>query len=235
MTHNDFALAFTPKECHPNRPIISYQKLSNRPEPTEYWNFNDDNSFLLQWIISELAAYNYRNVVVSLYDTLGADARIFIINQTALQFIICDDEQKLKSLIDSASQLPLLKHIVVIEPYSSEVQKKAETAGISVHRFHEVEKLGRQLPKTNFQLPSPEDLSTICYTSGTTGMPKGVMLTHANVIAGSTVLDVVKNTDVTTQDVLISYLPLAHMYERLLECACFQARVGKGLKVMFEF
>lgn len=51
---------------------------------------------LLQWIISELAAYNYSNVVVSLYDTLGADARIFIVNQTGIKFIICDDEQKLK-------------------------------------------------------------------------------------------------------------------------------------------
>uniref|UniRef100_F1KYL3 Long-chain-fatty-acid--CoA ligase n=1 Tax=Ascaris suum TaxID=6253 RepID=F1KYL3_ASCSU len=202
-------------------------KLGNMPGQQTFLGIYSKNR--PEWIISELAAYNYSNVVVSLYDTLGADARIFIVNQTGIKFIICDDEQKLKSLIDSASQLPLLKHIVVIEPYSIEVQRKAETAGISVHRFHEVEEMGRQFePKADFQPPSPEDLSTICYTSGTTGMPKGVMLTHANVVAGSTVLDIVKNTDVTTQDVLISYLPLAHMYERLLECACFQvgARVG---------
>lgn len=58
------------------------------------------------------------------------------------------------ALIDSASQLPLLKHIVVIEPYSIEVQRKAETAGISVHRFHEVEEMGRQFePKADFQVP----------------------------------------------------------------------------------
>ncbi|VDK42393.1 unnamed protein product [Anisakis simplex] len=182
-----------------------------------------------EWIISELAAYSYSNIIVSLYDTLGAEARTFIVSETGVQFIICDVEQKAKLLVDEASKIPSLKHIIVIEPFSEELKVQAEAAGISLHRFSEVEKLGETMPeKPNFEPPKPEDISTVCYTSGTTGTPKGVILTHANVIAGTTCLNIVANLKITTEDVLISYLPLAHMYERMVECACFQvgARVG---------
>ncbi|KHN80047.1 Long-chain-fatty-acid--CoA ligase 5 [Toxocara canis] len=206
-----------------NGPMLAYRKQkSDGTKPYVWLTYKE-------WIIGELAAYHYSNIVVSLYDTLGPDTRTFIINQTGTKIVICDDEQKLKSLIDEAPKLPSLKHIIVIESYSEELQQMAENVGITLHRFHEVEEMGQQLmPKPTRQPPTPEDLSTVCYTSGTTGMPKGVMLTHANVIAATTCLRFIVNVDVNTEDVMISYLPLAHMYERMLECACFQVggRVG---------
>ncbi|VDM47326.1 unnamed protein product [Toxocara canis] len=202
-------------------------RLGNTPGQSTFLAIYSKNR--PEWIIGELAAYHYSNIVVSLYDTLGPDTRTFIINQTGTKIVICDDEQKLKSLIDEAPKLPSLKHIIVIESYSEELQQIAENVGITLHRFHEVEEMGQQLmPKPTRQPPTPEDLSTVCYTSGTTGMPKGVMLTHANVIAATTCLRFIVNVDVNTEDVMISYLPLAHMYERMLECACFQVggRIG---------
>lgn len=69
-----------------------------------------------------------------------------------------------------------------------------------------------------FQPPKPSDICTICYTSGTTGNPKGVMLTHENVIASvSAVILQLGDHKPTSSDVMISFLPLAHMLERCCE------------------
>ena len=69
-----------------------------------------------------------------------------------------------------------------------------------------------------FQPPKPSDLCTICYTSGTTGNPKGVMLTHENVMASvsAVIMQLGDHRPVST-DVMISFLPLAHMLERCCE------------------
>ena len=70
------------------------------------------------------------------------------------------------------------------------------------------------------QPPSKDDLCTVCYTSGTTGNPKGVMLSHENVVASMcAVMLQMGDQRPTSTDILISYLPLAHMLER-----CCQAR-----------
>lgn len=66
--------------------------------------------------------------------------------------------------------------------------------------------------------PRPSDLCTVCYTSGTTGNPKGVMLTHQNVMAGvSAVILQLGDHKPAARDVMISFLPLAHMLERCCE------------------
>ncbi|XP_053095972.1 long-chain-fatty-acid--CoA ligase 6 isoform X5 [Pangasianodon hypophthalmus] len=78
--------------------------------------------------------------------------------------------------------------------------------------------------------PCSEDLSIICFTSGTTGNPKGVMLTHGNIVADFS--GFLKATDKVIspnqEDVLISFLPLAHMFERLIEAVvyCHGGRIG---------
>ncbi|VDM44927.1 unnamed protein product [Toxocara canis] len=182
-----------------------------------------------EWVISEMAIYNTSSVVVSLYDTLGAAARVFIINQASIELVVCDTEDNANALVKCKPECPTLKHIVVMDSFSKQFKENAKAAGISVYNFDEIEKLGLQLdPKPPLKAPKPEDLCTICYTSGTTGMPKGVLLTHGNVIASTTVYQFLKNCSFTPKDVMISYLPLAHMYERILESVTYQsgARIG---------
>jgi long-chain acyl-CoA synthetase len=70
----------------------------------------------------------------------------------------------------------------------------------------------------SLQPPKASDVSTICYTSGTTGNPKGVMLSHENVVAAVTsVILQLGDHKITSSDVMISFLPLAHMLERCCE------------------
>uniref|UniRef100_F1KZF3 Long-chain-fatty-acid--CoA ligase n=1 Tax=Ascaris suum TaxID=6253 RepID=F1KZF3_ASCSU len=182
-----------------------------------------------EWTISELAVYNNSSVVVSLYDTLGATSRSFIINQASIEVVICDDEAKAASLVKSKHECPTLKYIVMMCDFSKDFNESANAVGISVYTFMEIEKRGSDLsPKPPLKAPKPCDVCTICYTSGTTGVPKGVILTHGNIIAATTTYQFLKNTHFTSEDVVISYLPLAHMYERVVENMVFQfgARVG---------
>jgi len=72
------------------------------------------------------------------------------------------------------------------------------------------------------QPPRPEDICSVCYTSGTTGKPKGVVLTHENIIADvSAVILQLGEHRPNRHDVMISFLPLAHMLERSCEVSQF--------------
>uniref|UniRef100_F1KZW9 Long-chain-fatty-acid--CoA ligase n=1 Tax=Ascaris suum TaxID=6253 RepID=F1KZW9_ASCSU len=181
-----------------------------------------------EWIISELATYNNRNIVVSLYDTLGTDARSFIINQASIEIVICDEEKKAYGLVEEKSRNPSLKHLILLDSFGDDLKEKAAKEGISVHRFDDVLTMGRQIDKSHFEPPKPEDLCTLCYTSGTTGIPKGVMLTHGNVIATTTIFQNCSDIDMGPSDVMLSYLPLAHMYERMMECHMYTMGVKVG-------
>jgi long-chain acyl-CoA synthetase len=182
-----------------------------------------------EWIIVEHATYTFNNVLVPLYETLGPDACVFIINQAEIRLVVCDCLEKAKGLIKQRSNCPKLQFVVVMEEaIPKEEVDQAESDGIKLLTLAELEKIGHAEPRMEHQPPTPDDLATICYTSGTTGTPKGVMLTHGNIIADSTTLDYFKNVDLCTNDVQFSFLPLAHMFERVVQCVVYTegGRVG---------
>ncbi|XP_030047359.1 long-chain-fatty-acid--CoA ligase 1 isoform X1 [Microcaecilia unicolor] len=184
-----------------------------------------------EWIIAELGCYTYSMVTVPLYDTLGSDAIDYVINKVELQLIFCDALEKVKILLTSVEKgnIKSLNTIVIMDPFDPDLVEQAKNCGVKLFSLKEFEVLG----KDNLQNPKPprtEDLSVICFTSGTTGDPKGAMMTHKNVISDcSAFLKVTeKVVKMTKDDVLISFLPLAHMFERVVECSILThgARIG---------
>ncbi|KAM8889793.1 long-chain-fatty-acid--CoA ligase 5 [Synchiropus picturatus] len=185
-----------------------------------------------EWIIGELACYTYSMVAVPLYDTLGPEALVFIIDTADITTVLCDNDKKVETLLQNREKglIPALKTIIVMDSFSSDLVERGTKCGVDVVTLQDVEAVGKANPRSPIP-PKPEDLSIICFTSGTTGNPKGAMLTHENVVADAA--GVIKSFETsvepTPDDVSISFLPLAHMFERVVQVVMY----GAGAKVGF--
>ncbi|KAK2458320.1 Long chain acyl-CoA synthetase 6, peroxisomal [Trifolium repens] len=163
-----------------------------------------------EWLIVDHACSAYSFISVPLYDTLGPDAVKFIVNHALVQVIFCVS-QTLNSLLSYLSEIPTVRLIVVVGGIDDQIPSLPSSDGVQIISYTKLLNQGRSNIQP-FRPPKPEDVATICYTSGTTGTPKGAVLTHENFIsnvAGATI-----DEKFNPSDVYISYLPLAHIYER---------------------
>jgi long-chain acyl-CoA synthetase len=178
-----------------------------------------------EWFISCLASVRLSMVTVPLYDTLGPDAATFIVQQTEMEIIIIDHPDKIEKLLVNIEKTPTLKHIVIInaEKLTEELKNQAKEHNIQIHIFDELQNGPVDLHED--VEPKPDDLYIICYTSGTTGMPKGVMLSHKNIVANvSGVISIIQSFVPSMNNpnqLSISYLPLSHMFEQVVHWSMF--------------
>uniref|UniRef100_A0A8C7ANG8 Long-chain-fatty-acid--CoA ligase n=1 Tax=Neovison vison TaxID=452646 RepID=A0A8C7ANG8_NEOVI len=184
-----------------------------------------------QWVMIEQGCFAYSMVVVPLYDTLGMEAITYIVNKAELSLVFVDKPEKANLLLDSVENklTPGIKTIVLMDSYGIDLLERGKRCGVEIISMKALEDLGRanrQRPKP----PAPEDLAVICFTSGTTGNPKGALITHGNIVSDcSAFVKVTENTvNPSPDDTLISFLPLAHMFERVVECVmlCHGAKIG---------
>ncbi|GIX88374.1 long-chain-fatty-acid--CoA ligase 1 [Caerostris extrusa] len=176
-----------------------------------------------EWVITEHACFRQSAVLVPLYDTLGPNACSYIINQAKIKLVVCDDENKLKNILSEAPNTPQLKQVIVMNKVSDTLRVKAKTLGIKLISFSEVEEAGKLHPCQPL-LPSPPDICTVCYTSGTTGDPKGVVLSHANLVSCSSAVVLTMGVHgPNSSDCFMSYLPLAHMFERVCQVIAYMS------------
>ncbi|KAI6249170.1 Long chain acyl-CoA synthetase 7, peroxisomal [Erysiphe necator] len=186
-----------------------------------------------EWQIADLACMSQSLYSVSLYDTLGPEATEHIIVNSDLVCVISSIDH-ISALLKLAPRVPKLKLIICFDslddgerPGSSKkiiLNDIAKDSNIKIYSMKEVEALGVN-SKIPFNPPRPNDLITINYTSGTSGIPKGVALTHANAMAGICSARTIATT--LPSETLISYLPLAHIFERVAEQGCFM--VGSSI------
>lgn len=175
----------------------------------------------VEWTLTEQACNAFSMAVVPLYDTLGDEAVEFILDESEVSVVVVS-ENKLKGLLKNITRHKHLKTLVVMGELnnSKEVKQSFSQHGVRVMRFRKLEQLGKEA-KQDPVPPSADDLSTICYTSGTTGRPKGAMLTHGNIVSNVAGVLTLKPDIFTKDDVCISYLPLAHVFERLVQAGLF--------------
>ncbi|KAM6330007.1 long-chain-fatty-acid--CoA ligase 5 [Podargus strigoides] len=200
-----------------------------KPSPNQFIGIFAQNR--PEWIISEYACYTYSMVAVPLYDTLGPEAIIYIVNKADISIVICDKPEKANILLENCEQekTPCLKTIILMDLFDKELKDRGAKVGVEILALQEVEELGRNNIREPVP-PKPEDLCIVCFTSGTTGNPKGAMLTHQNVVANAAAfLRCTENTvECTSSDITMSYLPLAHMFERVVQAVVYScgAKVG---------
>ncbi|GMJ03862.1 long-chain acyl-CoA synthetase 4 [Hibiscus trionum] len=172
-----------------------------------------------EWIISMEACNAHGLYCVPLYDTLGADAVEFIICHAEV-YIAFVEEKKINELFKTfPASTQYLKTIVSFGKVTPEQKSEAEKYDLAIYSWEDFLHLGEN--KT-FDLPVKKktDICTIMYTSGTTGDPKGVLISNESIvtlIAGVKRLLESVNEQLTMKDVYISYLPLAHIFDRVIE------------------
>ncbi|KAL2339789.1 hypothetical protein Fmac_007729 [Flemingia macrophylla] len=186
-----------------------------------------------RWFIALQACFRRNVTVVTIYASLGEEALCHSLNeqnlcQTEVTTVICGLKE-LQSLGQVGGQLDSVKRVICMDddiPYrfsSLDAQN-----GWTSTSFSDVEKLGRENP-VEADLPLSADVAVIMYTSGSTGLPKGVMMTHGNVLATvSAVMTIVPNLG--PKDVYLAYLPMAHILELVAEnlIAAVGGSIGYG-------
>mmetsp|Transcript_2587 Transcript_2587/g.4069 ORF Transcript_2587/g.4069 Transcript_2587/m.4069 type:complete len:704 (-) Transcript_2587:393-2504(-) len=177
----------------------------------------------MEWQLAAQAAFSQGCSVVTIYATLGPEGVEHGIRQTGATVVVCDGKL-LKNLTDVAKNCPSLKYVVTMGDVAPEAVAKLP-AGIVHEKLAEVAARGARKPVAP-NPPVATDTAIIMYTSGTTGAPKGVVLSHANVLASMAGL--VDAGDFTNKDVYLAYLPLAHIMEMAAEMVMLAIGAGIG-------
>ncbi|KAF8380069.1 hypothetical protein HHK36_027539 [Tetracentron sinense] len=156
---------------------------------------------------------------IPLYDTLGAGAVEFILCHAEISIAFVEETKIPEVLKTFPNTTEFLKTIVSFGKVSPEQKEEVEKFGLAIYAWDEFLQLG---DNKQFDLPMKKktDICTIMYTSGTTGDPKGVMISNDSIItliAGVKRLLENVNEELNEKDVYLSYLPLAHIFDRVTE------------------
>jgi long-chain acyl-CoA synthetase len=168
-----------------------------------------------EWVMADLASLSLGAVIVPLYHTLTPAAAKYILNDSACKLVFVENKD-LFGVIDSIrAEVPSLEHVVVFDEtgiekggtYLKFADLTAEGADGGRDGTPGERSAGAALPPV-----SPGDPATIVYTSGTTGAPKGAVLSHGNIVFD--VFAATRHFKIGPDDTFLSFLPLCHMFER---------------------
>ncbi len=176
-----------------------------------------------EWVLAEQSCNAYSLISIALYDTLGKDSVKFIVNHADIPVVITSSDKivNLLGVVKECEPLKLIISMDALEDPKFDVLKQwAKDRDVLLLDWPEVFKIAQKYLRAAIP-PTASDVASICYTSGTTGDPKGAILTHSNYVSAiHTLLSL--GLHIGRGESHISYLPLAHCFERVIQvCVIF--------------
>lgn len=166
-----------------------------------------------EWFYSDMGAVSTGAIDVPMYPTLTPKQIEFILNDAGVSMLVVSNQTQLNKILKITDEVKTLKQIIVMND-------KFDSSFANTNSIKKIIELGVEYEKSNqgkldnlINAVQPTDLLTIIYTSGTTGNPKGVMLTHSNIVSNmyATMAEVL----IDDKDKTLSFLPLCHIFERM--------------------
>ena len=165
-----------------------------------------------EWVATDLAVAKLGAVLVPIYHTLGSDAIRYMLNDAQVTHLIVESPELFANVTRILHECLPLRDLVTV--FGQECKSQA---GKELLSFEDLRRAGSEALKRDPKLGAahkskPDDLLTVVYTSGTTGEPKGAMLTHRNLLSNA--MTAISRFSITENDVMVSFLPLCHLFER---------------------
>ena len=169
------------------------------------------------WLIFDFAILQVGAISVPIFANISSENLNFEIKDSVMKYMFIDSQERLKDIEKENSHLTFITHNFCIkEP--------------NFYNFDEILVIGKQICDatgfTSFEA-NPNDIFSIIYTSGNTGTPKGVMLSHKNIV--SQLHDINKLIDLPKGEIALSLLPLAHIFERTV----MSYYLSRGISIYF--
>jgi long-chain acyl-CoA synthetase len=169
-----------------------------------------------EWAVTDLAILAIGGVVVPMYPTLPPPQIAYIVRNSGAKALVVSDAKQLKKALEIRQELPDLILLVAMDAGPVSEEDNVVTYASLIEKGQK-EPLGEEKFRQIVESAQPEDLASLVYTSGTTGDPKGAMLTHWNI--ASNVQNALENfrrngEEIKTDDTFLSFLPLCHVFER---------------------
>jgi long-chain acyl-CoA synthetase len=170
----------------------------------------------LEWLYSDMGTLGIGAVLVPIYTTLTAEEVEYIVENSESKVLIVENHDQLDKALTFKNKIKSLEKIVVIE------MPDKEKSDSSITSFEELISRGREKFDKSDPLflalskeVAPEDPATIVYTSGTTGIPKGAVILHKNIMAVIKSINKISPPFVYENDQSVPFLPLSHVFERV--------------------
>lgn len=175
-----------------------------------------------EWVLFDLAALGLGLVTVPLFANDHPPNIRYILEKTGAKLVFLQDREQWLRIEEGGAPLPGIERIVTMDPDRWDPRGDSEIAGSGTPAASRggsgtrISELADWLPESGkeytIESPDPSGLATVVYTSGTTGMPKGVMLSHTNILENA--FACLQYVPVYQQDLFLSFLPLSHTFER---------------------